>query len=219
MIKKPETTSRDVLSTCPDCDSKHVYYNAYVNLNNPNDIQSFDAHEVFYCSSCASLKHYVNENEEKYMVWCDVTINITGDEESIEVLWRHIVKEGLTGVKPAPEGADSLWAIEHWGTSEMRNTKIERTATSIGIEARTHYSPPLSLLRFISKQYNVVIVAAYWNVEMDYCGASRYEDGFERASEGLISTYMPWVRSEDYFVTMMELIEKEVAGHKEAIGG
>jgi hypothetical protein len=51
------------LQVCRECESDYVYYDAYVNVNDRNDVITFDA---IYCSNCdgfTTLKEIKVEDE------------------------------------------------------------------------------------------------------------------------------------------------------------
>lgn len=53
--------------TCPNCDSANVFADAYVGVNDPDDVRTYSA---FFCMDCEKTTKYLNMDDEtakKYM--------------------------------------------------------------------------------------------------------------------------------------------------------
>ena len=51
-----------IIYTCPECAGTDVYADAYVSLNDPTDVRTFDASMI--CMDCDVPLKYVNTKED-----------------------------------------------------------------------------------------------------------------------------------------------------------
>lgn len=161
--------------------------------------------------------------------WCNNKITIKGDEVRIANLWSSMKNENnefcLMGAMPIPETEDESsyeWRITNWGTKwPMDVTSVDKDDTEILIFGFTAWSPPIELLEFISRNWEVDIEISFDEPGMDFAGVARFANGVGAISEGSISEYMAGdVDEEDFDAwheAWHEALERCLQFHKDVL--
>lgn len=136
--------------------------------------------------------------------WCDVTISIESrDKDKIKDIWEIIWADGdseksyetdnanLMNLRPIPEDIGDNgrgWAVEHWGTKWYMDIGVcELHDLGITISGLTAWSPPLELLDYVAKKWEVSVACSYYEEGLDFVGSAYYTPLGEYLSEGTIS--------------------------------
>jgi hypothetical protein len=161
--------------------------------------------------------------------WCDNTISITGDRVRINNLWSSMKDENgdpcLMSACPIPEEHEENWfdwCIKNWGTKwPMDPYSIDKGDTWISVSGVTAWGPPLELLAFISRNWEVRCEIGFSEPGMDFAGFAVFSGGVMSISESSISEYMsPDVKSDDFDAwhnEWSEALDRALDTHENAV--
>ncbi len=133
--------------------------------------------------------------------WCDNSVTITGDPDTLEEIWNIALGEDEVFQPmnwdpfPEPPPSDGMsWTERHWGTKWPMTVAgaFRQNDELIEFYGETAWGPCDSLLMGLSLKYpNVTVRLQYAEFSMDFVGAAVFSSGETFSSEGSIVDYMP----------------------------
>lgn len=127
--------------------------------------------------------------------WCDNSLSIYGDKETLEKLYRIALESKSKGffnqIVPRPSSEEKNWYnwnYENWGTkwdvglegsedftAEM--AKSENGICFLQVSMTTAWCPPEAFVKKLSEKFNVLAELRYIECGMDFVGAYGADDG------------------------------------------
>ncbi len=128
--------------------------------------------------------------------WCNNSINISGDDESIKKLLIEAKSEEsdftLNNLIPIPKEQEEdwyNWRVSNWGTKwDIGKVEIEINEGNASFNCETAWAPPNEALQKISEKYPTLTFEMFYEEPgMDFCGKVVYQNG--EALEDVSTSY------------------------------
>ena len=135
--------------------------------------------------------------------WCNNSITITGNTETIKTLWEEAIQDAddetglLNAIHPMPKELHETtspseepnwynWRVENWGTKwEVSSEGLEFTDNGDGTATisgwfDSAWAPPIGVYERFAEQFDsCVLEASYYEPGMDFAGFWSSENGDE----------------------------------------